>query len=555
MTENKQTTPISYHTFLLPFIWNKWNDKDRYYELSGEDYTSEQKQVKLRKRLSADHWKEITWKNGEMPDKYSFESDKAHDARQKQQYDAYQYFDRPARELILGKMSKAAESGNGEYVMRSYEFHPDGKPLGEHCRYVIKKKNEVDYCYSLLIKRIRINLYNTGISVMILEMENHDYKQPDDVNRINEYGRRIALPYKPSHEPTCKVTADSICIEGIGSDSMCNSYLIENPGLTHIMDPIKKLIGYGSLMQPTSKREHCELEGKYLITPVMDDRMFVCCFYRNEEMMNAIQEKIPVGTATYDDYAYLAGCNANAEAKNVTDNLYKFAFVEDNLTCQSGTMKRSILERCIYDRWIDCGTVYAVTHHSFMALSSVGENELDTVIIPFNNIYLEFTVMVLAQRASLISLTARAAALAGEKDKNEKVGGFAKKVVGIQEENAKAQNQIILSEVTVQEQGVELYEMMRHELFIERANRDFKDQMQNLYEITMAQQAQTEERKEKSLSIYLAILTAITVPFAVLDGLGLAIDSFSWNSARIITCVIAVLACIVLLCLIRKRKI
>ena len=173
--------PYSYHTFLLPF------------EYSGK-ILSENKNTITETKISS----------GE-----NYVSD----------YAMFQYFTPEARNLLFG-------------AKYDYCYSPD---VLENEVYVIEKKEGKHHpakTFSLPVTRFRVLIHDNGVGLFMLSVENRGYPDINDIAWINEYGRRISLPYLTDapHE----LVAEKISLLGKTADfeKLSKEYILP---LTHRM--------------------------------------------------------------------------------------------------------------------------------------------------------------------------------------------------------------------------------------------------------------------------------------------------------------------------------
>ena len=169
MSENHQNQitelPYSYHTFLLAFHFDGTFDDRR----TGN------------------------WKH------YSMRDDSYEEVKYK--YQIYQYFNTDARKLMFD------DESNPRFV---YD-------IPEHLsrEYVITKGAET---YTLHIDNIKAFVSKHNIAIIQFDLENHeadpDRRNLSYVNRINEYGRRINLPFVVDEGAFHPLVADSVTILG-----------------------------------------------------------------------------------------------------------------------------------------------------------------------------------------------------------------------------------------------------------------------------------------------------------------------------------------------------
>ena len=492
--------PYSYHTFLFPFIWKTSEDKTR------EDF---------EKILSVGtRWIDKSWKSEKVRE------DVKELSAWFQDYAAFQYFTKSANNVIFNT--------RGDNLVRCFEYY-------QHKGTYTISKGKAEY--QLVINNVRLNVYDIGIAVLIFELENHEHKSLDDVDAINEYGRRINLPIliaaKGKKNVSHPICADKISISFgnitftedymetmsfIGEDT---SYLDKHITMNYIMRPIQELLdGIGQDnggYEVTTHEEH-QNNNTFYIKPCIDDRMFVCCLVRDDDYSNKIKEF----DIAREEYRYLSDCfifneKGRAEEYGLDLDIYKLMFIETSATSQSATMRHELLKRCVYDRWIDYGTIHGVTHHSMVCLTSAYEGIIDSVINPFLTEYVQLAILTVVQRAVILLLSDEAAEVANgfagdEVITKEEIASIEK----LQARYVTAQNQLLLAEVTVQEQGVEIYEMLKNELYIKENMADLDSEISNLRDVADIANARLERlndeeeaRREKKIEDSLTLLSAI----------------------------------------------
>jgi hypothetical protein len=515
--------PYSYHTFLFPFIWNdggniKWDE--------------------FKKILSNRHWVETT----RVDNKISIGTSKEWIL----DYAAYQYFTEAANAAIFN----ISPESNGRVISR-YSYHHDGKKFTESDRYTIFKGNET---FNLNINGIRLYTYDIGVAILCFELENHEHKSLDAVNKINEYGRRINMPFLPNifnlpHDQiTHPICADKIeiFIDGtvIGVENYLETIkklaqvdgeenlikaLEEKISLNFIMEPIQTILDGDSDYDVTTQKSKEEANKKYFIRSCVDDRMFVCCLVRDDN----ISEKIKRYNFEKREYEYLEDCDISKDSQllddSISNELYKLFYIETSLTCQNVHMKRKILEESVYGRWVDYGTIHAVTHHSIFCVTSAYKGIIDVVINPFLSQYVQLAVLVLAQRATILALATEASTVAegfkmGETIQLEDI----KKIEKLQAKYVKAQNQLMLAEATVQEQGVEIYNLLKKQLYIKENKEELDGQLSNLHDLANINAEQLEREHEQKLNNNLALLAALGIPLALIQAGSVMLIDSSW---------------------------
>lgn len=509
--------PYSYHTFLFPFIWRT---------------KPEIKLEQFEKILQiGTNWVESKWEALIAPQDFSAEG-KSEEEKEKienkktewfQYYQAYQYFTTAANNAIF--------NADGQGVVKCYEY------MRKNGIYSIKKENDV---FNLKINKIRLNVYKAGIAIIIFEMENHENRTLEAVNKINEYGRRINFPFlmdlsdeTPKSHALC---ADSITIQFDGAEPIVEDFINTSKNMknriagtddhhisfNYVMKPIQDIID-GVHDKITSNPEH---KDKFLIIPCVDDRMFVCCMVMDEDFSRELQgigndgisflsdtdarikesgekyvgveiKKINGKYVNIECDKYQAYEEGWSDEKSLSSRLYKLLYIENSLSCQDNTMKRDLLKASVYRRWLNMGTIYGITHHSIICVNNGNPAIKEQVINPFLILYVQMAILTLAQRSVLLMLENEAASIAnGFKDDTEISADELKEIESLMAKYVKVQNQLLLSEITVQEQGVEIYELLREQLYIPKNMKDLSIDMSNLRDTANIANDRMERRNE-----------------------------------------------------------
>jgi hypothetical protein len=524
------TLPYSYHTFLFPFIWNDGGTT------SWDDF---KKVLSIGKR-----WVAADWGADQIPLTRK-ESEWLLD------YAAYQYFTEPANNALFNT--------RGDNVVHCFEYWNGDKAATDdgNYKYVITKG---DRTYNLLINKIRLYVYDAGVAVLIFELENRDYKNLDAVNSINEYGRRINLPYlSPGYSHT--LCADKI--ELLFNDKVfsCENYLQTlvdlktdfkaermHISLNYIMKPIQTLLDGGGAdnggYEVTSNSGH-RSRHKPFIKPCIDDRMFVCCLVVDDRLSDELKGVGKTDYSFIDGWSERLGVSGgkivDADGKEHSDymqgwadetflanRVYKYLFVENDVSCQNTHMKKELLCDSVYRRWVDTGTLFGATHHSFCCIANSGV--LNTVINPFLTQYVKLAILIVVQRAVILSLSNESATVSeGFRDDVDISPQQIVKIEKLQAKYVRVQNQLLLTETTAQEQGVELYDLLCRHMYIEKNKKALDEQMNNLRDIADISNARLERKADNSLNRNLTFLTLIGLALALIQDLPILYDcKASW---------------------------
>lgn len=535
-TEPKQPEVYSYHTFMFPFL----------YEMNK---TTRKKFEKCcHPGWFADVWEPEKMNEAVYYSQYHYFNEAAHNAI---------YMTEDSDDVIVRNLRFDLLSLT-ETVPKANPARENDRPknVGNPIRYVICKDGKK---YFLDVNAIRMKLYNTGVGILIFELENREHPAENDVIRINDFGRRIYAPYYAYYDGAmhCSICADEIYLEIKGKKdadgNLLPDKLRESSEETVLAEPILRLLSNGEYRATTKKK--CSAN-EFCIEPVIDDRMFVACYYKNGDFVDAMREW------DGENYRYITHAKEkypfdNSENGNAAHRLYTMMYVDgDGICCHGRNMLQDLLsDDHIYTRWLEYwyngddakefrGTITGFSEYTMI---SVAKKPADYLIAPFLTQYVEMAALALAQRASLLSFEYMISECAKD-ERNYKVENIQKKYTLFQ-------SQILLKEVSPQQQGIEIYDRLEKNLMIEKEQSEIKDQIEGLFE----QKNFYHDRKENVILFILSLLSVVEatdIVCNILDTMhGEAWDWISLEGAKlgVMGSLIVVLLIVVPLCLRRKK--
>lgn len=468
----------SYHIFIMPFRW----EGEEHAQVRMDDIC---KQLELR-----GCWEKIDYTQA-----------------------AVSYINQDSRSLYAEKQYfhpyvQKAIYGGDENVVANYAFRIE---QNDKLNYIIEKNDEV---YKLLISSIRIKVYNTGVALVSIHCENHEYNDWKSIKAINDYGRRMALPFIP-YDCTGSICADKIEIKSDNQadvdfsydmKEIINSFNNDNRiPENRIGDYILQLLNFSLANDDREIRqfgeENIPADRKIIpICPILDDRMYVMCL-ANKNGQNIVRNK---------------------------NSLYEFLFIdcEGSISCPNEEMRDSLLKEHTYERWIQqwtiYGTLYGMTAHSFVECSDFEPN-----INSFLTQYYQICCIVLAQRASLLNFKDEIMKLSfGVEERNKGIDTkHTKWLMSLQERYIAYQNQLDFFEISSQEQAIDIYEALRSANMIDKENEIFKNQLDNIYN---AANVNLDYRLNVGGLAFAIAAIIIAFPSFLSDGSGIKINAINW---------------------------
>ena len=440
----------SYHTFILPFIWEK--------------SPAETKRALEEQYL---FWKDKFKKDNNWEEMYIFRDGKVICPEDMDQfYKEYKYFHPHICKSIYGNMEDRDQSGTS--IVTSFELKPKGNRLKGTYTIIVNEKS-----YNLEVGAVEVKLYNTGIGLYVLKCANREKTHFDlqSVKDINDYGRRITLPVRKDNP-------------------ICAKELILNIEDYETFDEDWREIDERVIAKRTDSLEYISktvtgvLKSKDSdIALGLDDRMYVVAWVTDEcEVRRFIGiEKHPNGYAFKED-------------TDVSKSLYELAAVDhaDSCTCQSFEMRKALLEKYVYQRWLDYGSIYTVSAQGMIAVSSAAEGTSNAFIVEnFRTQYCQLVCLCLAQRTSIVNFSRIANRISRGIEENNTTlkREDREEMMALQERYIAFITQIDTTQASPEEQGIELYNMIRSALNTETEKATLCEQLQSLNELARSAQS------------------------------------------------------------------
>lgn len=486
-----ESKPYSYHTFLLPFEL-KISKRMKVEKKSGISEESNLVYKEIDLILNKKYWREEFWleskkerkpkekkswnENSLLFDPVMLDEEVQKDLTKKDiiravKYSQEQYFHRNVKKAIHN-------DGEGN-ILKEYAFRFLDKKtkkeivesIGEHEEYFIVRtiskdvEKEYPFCedveveYALKVSNIRLKVFNTGVCVLILDLQNYKYRDFKSVKEINELARRISLPFV-ANEGRKILSAQEMEWSFLYYDSKTYSYKEKNENFWSNKDLKQRIYMVDFIQNMIVSEEH---RSKYEVLPSLDDRMFTCCLIQD----NMLSQKFE------GDYLSEEFKNIREYYNYLSKSLYEFIYIDKDGDCSAPTnsFREKILNESMYHRWTEYGTIYGVSHTSFVGITAEYDGLMTMITRPFLTQYVEIAILVLVQRASILRFQKK---ICGNMNN--------KKIQKLQSEYINYRNQLHFFEVSSQEQGIELYELIRKQLYIEKEMEALEKNLEILYE-------------------------------------------------------------------------
>lgn len=196
--------------------------------------------------------------------------------------------------------------------------------------------------------------------------------------------------------------------------------------------------------------------------------------------------------------------NAIASCK---DFWYRYVFVDGaNATCYGDAMYEDLLKLHTYSRWEhpQWGTEYGLSRYSLVMLITTGAPAY--LFNSFETIYVKLVEMALVQRATILYLSEKL-----QLDGKDEFNDFSEWY----EQYIKFLNKFRFIEVTAQEQGIEMYDMLCESMRIKEEADHLDNQFNEKQEFLELQ----NQRKLETSSWMLSIIATLAIPISIISAL------------------------------------
>jgi len=460
--------PLSKHIFLFPFRWDvKKGDIFESAGISMEDYEQE--------------LKSLGWKD----EKY-YDNDIDH-----LDYNEFQYFYPFVRDALYDFNTK------NENIIRHLEY-PTNLETDTYTITFIENKHPKSI--TLKVKFLLINLYTTGIGIISYHLWNDSYSDFKDILAINDFGRRIYPPYCGENFNLDYVRsttiAQSIRLQ-IGLSVYEEDFLdfldLDNRNSVLRNEEQKLPEFIIDLLLPKQNKE-------VTIQPVLDDRMFVICWFKGNDRISAEFSKEDKNYKEEFCYGY-----------SNSDNWYKYIFIDvKEPSVHNITLRYDQLNNSTYARYADykyngesAPTLYGISRFSLVSYSA------NSYLIGTHTttIYYKMIELCLMQRASIIHFSSIVSQITNSFNQKEDFDkeDIKKRIDKLYRDYIRFINKFYIREITHQEQGIEMYDMMIKSMNINTQIKGLDDEIAELHQYSnnIEQQKQTEQSNNLSLLAYI----------------------------------------------------
>lgn len=501
--EEQNPELYSRHFFIFPFKWDSLPADKKVSDLSFEERT---RLEDIRKRLSGDsRWQSMAFDIGVD------EKDQYHT------YNEFTYFHDYVRDILAIGLNNRNDT-----LQYRYQLPEHGAFYHITTKTHLDNPNNTEPEYSLSIREILLSWFDSGVGYLAFHLDNFQTKKPEDILRINDFGRRIFPQFLGWESPITAAPkgaflAANINLSGLGIDPEDFSYY-ETPAQVkgepvHLPKHIASLLGSDFQTATRYSKQSCP-KSYVLITPVIDDRMFVLCHYLSEEKLTPLKDFF-----------------AEKQLYGYANNPFWYAFVfvdpSEDINCHSRTMMLQLLNKHTYDRWLEKqqGHLFGISRYSFVLLSDQGWFNENIIANHFRYLYFQLVTLALVQRATLLRFSAEAANISEivNKQKEDKTQQT-KLIRDVYKAYLYFTNKMYFREVTPQEQGIELYDKMREIMEIDTDLQALQAEIHELHQYALLLEEEKSRKESELLTSIANLFLPATIVAAVFGFSNFPID-------------------------------
>ncbi len=443
----------STHIFIFPFQWEFVGGRNKKSKEDDDLYHLKQ----LERHIDLQYWEKFEFRHKVYQDYHT--------------YNEFAYYYHHVHDILRIRGGHEADTVRWLNVLQyQYRIVRDSKP--SYHIYIRKDEKQVEK-FTLAIEDIVLNLYPHGLGMLVFFLRNWNHRSIEAVLKINDYGRRIYPQFLGGAHPYTRDTKGSFLAERIELEGLSTPFgvvVAEDFSYYDDLDRLNRAAfrlpeHIGKLLGPAFYGEDFD-KVPISVLPVLDDRMFVISHVLDNEWMNCLKK----WDAKEKAYAYVSD-----------RKWYQYIFVDGKKpSVENRELLRQQLKAHSYARWIENGQLFGVCRYAFVLVTDEGGFPKDIVSHHIQNQYFQLVLLVLLQRAHLIHFGSRVAKLSHMMQSSRDFDKLVGKIDRLYRDYIKFLNRIYFNEVTPQEQGIELYDMLQEKMRIKEELSDLDREISKL---------------------------------------------------------------------------
>ena len=472
----------SHHIFIFPFKWDILNTAKDFSERINLGLL--EKQIGRQPALTVSNTS-LRW------ERYQFDWNR--------DYNEAIYFHPHVRDVLFDK-----GQDNCTTVLQ-YHIPAKGKSLDYRIHLQVKD-GMPPLAYTLEIEEITLNFYDSGIGFFAFHLNNYAHRNPTAVLKINDFGRRIYPQFLGADNDDrltgpkgafladqIEILKDSISIVADDFRSIPARVKSKKPLQEDFLMPAH----IKSLLPKTIRLAH-----NINMSPLLDDRMHVICWIGDKDWLDSLAKPDNNPTAAF--------------------RWYSLIFVDGDV--KSG-MSNSVqaLEynwKHTYKRWAEDGLYYGISRYSFVILAN-GDDwfHRNVVLTHMQTMYFQIVLLSLLQRGSIVRFSEEITRLSQQMASSTQLKHSTQAVKSLYSKYLEFVNKIYFREVTPQEQGIELYQMVQQNMEVERDVKALQSEIQDFFNLL---DLKATEQQSDALNTLTIVGTGLLIPSIILAYYGVS---------------------------------
>ena len=536
---------FSHHIFLFPFRWKNWEvDED----------------AGLKDKFNLSKFQSNLIESSKEWKRSSNNTEGGFQLLDESAYNEYNYFFDFVRKVLYDLHDDLRSSGNvnSKELMRHFEYSPAANKDSERLYYYIRLFGKGG-TFQLEIDSIIMNMYSTGVGVLSFHLKNKRYADKADILQINKFGRRLFVPFfdleadsivtgKKDNTPKDLVLCAPKKYEipdaiWIGKDGLKEKSKEELSKLDSFEDfenyqeenyykngpfQLPKFIEYlfaKDFVLTHERKGFTDKKNNYKIylRPALDDRMFVVSWYGNSDFAGELSKIEPnnsnpkqqINSSTFVQSGIF---NTPAHYSFETNmDWYSYVFVDTFPMHTNVFQRQELIKKSTYSRWVEWGTTYGFSRYSMVMLTKdfcdLKEYNVTYLVRHLQTMYYKMAELALVQRTSILSFSDEITHVSDLVHSD--VDKAVKKIEELYKHYVLFVNKIYFREVTAQEQGIEMYDMIQKAMRIPEQVKDLDDEIAELNSFA----AMIADKKENKENKRHTIIATIFLPIMAIAGL------------------------------------
>ena len=428
-------------------------------------------------------------------------------------YNQYTFFNRQVHETLFNVVpnnqpaAQNTDHKEGSGLFRWTLWHESKNSPKEIP--IFKLEYSSEKFFELELQDLQLQVFSHDVGVLMLHVVNRRYASRDDILNFIERARRIHPPFLGSNQPDLRgkstppwdapfcvgQIAKSIKIEILGSKTGVKDWVNFEELKNHVEN------NKGQPTDPkvaTGRRDGLPLQMftgllaelfPKTILHVQDDRMHVVTWAADPDLFQ-IEKPEPERSNNKDsqqnkeDHSPSPSWSEQRKSPSKLDQqLRRWAFIDPgDPFCSDAEMMEQLLNKALYPRFWDDGTVYGITNYSFMCITKDSCLPRQILRGHTTDLYAKIVLLAVMQKAFCSHFGLRMARLTRHlrlEDKNKQ------RMFSRLEELRRDYNDYLCSlstmEVSEQEQPRELYTMIRSQMGLEQRETELREKIDSLH--------------------------------------------------------------------------